>query len=123
MKIFCSFCFDTELNKYMSSGSHYLVWRELLSIYRMTKPHIYGTLKLYHRPRWGREWVGAGPWTLAGIFVKIMVRLIAEKCGPVFSAGGSDRKYNLNISTSAVGTYNSWQNTSRVFLTFFEYKL
>ena len=71
----------------------------------------------------GVGWGLAGQWTLAGIFVKIMVRLRAVKCGPVFPAGGRYIKYNLNISTSAVGTYNSWQNTSRMFLTFFEYKL
>ena len=48
-----------------------------------------------------------GQWTLAGIFVKIMVRLRAVKCGPVFTAGGRYIKYNLNISASAAGTYNS----------------
>ena len=91
MKIFCSFCFDTELNKYMSSGSHYLVWRELLSIYRMTKPHIYG---MEHKNSiidqgggengWGGLCLGR-QWTLAGIFVKIMVRLRAVERGPVYT--------------------------------------
>ena len=46
-------------------------------------------------------------WTLAGIFVKIMVGLVPVERGPVYTAGGRYIKYNLNISTSAVGTYNS----------------
>ena len=85
MKIFCSFCFDTELNKYMSSGSHYLVWRELLSIYRMTKPHIYG---MEHKnsiiDQGGGEngWGLSGQRTIAGIFVKIMVRLYTSEAWP-----------------------------------------
>ena len=51
--------------------------------------------------------VGTGQWTLAGIFVKIMVRLLPVKPGPMYTAGGRYLKYNLNISTSAVGTYIS----------------
>ena len=48
-----------------------------------------------------------GQWTLAGIFVKIMVGLVPVERGPVYTAGGSYIKYNLNISTSVAGTYHS----------------
>ena len=48
-----------------------------------------------------------GQWTLAGIFVKIMVGLVPVERGPVYTAGGRYIKYNLNISTSVVGTYHS----------------